>query len=722
MIKLSLRTKILLSVGLIIFVVLGTSTVVHIQDLKQNYLEALEWRSEALAQGILSKTLHRQQVDAFDIKNVQLLLESLSQECVELYDLHKGKNVTHFAIINASEVIAVHNDVHFQDTPIENPVLRDQLQRRELTTVLDGTTYHTLIPMFGVEDAYLGTIDIGVSREVVDEKVRQSFIQAAVLFVLFLILAFFTVSLLVHFLITKPLRRLVEAGQQLAEGKLIRTLQTTTSQGDEIALLGTVFSRISVYLQNITEVASHVATGILAEEVHVRSKHDILGKAVQKMLHYLKHVSTVMARIAEGDLTDTVQVRSTTDAFGRAIQMMTEGLHTLIVQIRASAEQITSTGKTISSLAARDCDIVQSVQTSAGNMVSTMKEMGTSVEEVALYMDILSTSVEETSASVSQMTTSIAHIATNTLELTQQTHQTIESLDNAVGSLERTGENTDESKRLAQRTIQDALEGQQAVEQVMTSMEMIQQTVTTAVEAITGFAQRSREIDTILDVIRDITEQTSLLALNASIIAAQAGTHGRGFAVVADEIKNLADGVSTSTKDIGTIVRSLQQDTNRVVQSVHEGVTDVKQGMERTQQAQEALEKIISSAQRSSSVVTEIADALHGLITTSHNVSSAMEQVNAMTDHITAATEQQKASTVQINTAVAHITDMTSQIQQATTEQLTSVHQLLDTTNNVTSLIDQNLESSQQIARTTEELSSQADILLQSVVRFKLNA
>jgi methyl-accepting chemotaxis protein len=320
------------------------------------------------------------------------------------------------------------------------------------------------------------------------------------------------------------------------------------------------------------------------------------------------------------------------------------------------------------------------------------------------------------------MAMSITHIASKTDALTSQTNQAIASLDEAVNSLEGVVESTDVSKRLSQETIQDALGGQEAVEQVMNSMETIQQTVTTSVDAINRFAQRSRDIDTILDVIREITDQTSLLALNASIIAAQAGTHGRGFAVVADEIRNLANGVGNSTKDISSIIHTLQTDTDMVVQTIHAGAEDVKLGMERTQQAREKLQKITASAQQSSSVVTEIAETLHDLMATSRGLSNAMEQVNIMTNDITAATNEQKASTTQISETTTHINEMASQIQQATTEQLTGVHQLLKATNNVTILIDQNLESSRQVAHTAADLLAQADILLKSVDRFKLKA
>ena len=717
--KSSLRTKILLPVGLIIFVVLGTSTLIYIQNLRRNYLEAIEWRSEAMAQDTL-----REIVELLRYKtSIQGMFGSLSLKCVKLYEGNKEKNVTHCAVIDASGMIVAHNDRALQNTSVKSPVLLDRLQLHTQVTVLDGTAYHTLIPIFKIEEenTYVGSIDIGISKSVVDQKVKEVLIQSAALLGLFLILSFLAVSFFMHVLLTKPVRRLVTAGQQLAEGNLIQTFQTA-GRRDEIAVLGAAFNRIASYLQNIAEVASQIATGVLAGEVHVRSEQDVLGKAVHEMLHYLKHVAAVAARIASGDLTETVQVRSTDDAFGQVIQAMMAGLRDLIVRIRSSAEQIASTGTMISALAGREIGIVHNVHNSVEQMMSTMTEIGASAEEVAQNMDTLSSSVEETSASVSQMTASITQIASNTRDLTQQSHQTIGFLDDAARALQEIVKSTDKSRHLSQETIQNALGGQEAVEQVMASMATIQQTITTAVEAITTFAQRSREIDTILDVIRDITEQTSLLALNASIIAAQAGVHGRGFAVVAEEIKNLASGVATSTKNIAAIVHNLQQDINRVVQPIHAGATDVKQGMERTQQAQETLQKIITSAQQSSSVVTEIASALHKLLTTSQEVSTAMARVNVMTGDITTATKEQEASTKQINQAIAHINNMASQIQQATSQQLTGVHQVLDTTNDVTTLIDQNLESSRQIAHTTEELSSQAGILVQSVDRFKLNS
>jgi len=719
----SLRAKILLFVGVIIFVVLGSSTLINILVLKQDTLEAMNSRAEALARGLTGNILARGNALAKDYNEHRnyLMLQTMRAPLLRIYDLvNKDENISFISIVTPSGVIAAHNDYkQWQGKSLKDSPVYRYIQQGEQTTVLDGDQYHSLIPILTKDPrVFLGMVDIGTPKATVDRKIRHLIRNASLLFGLFLVLAFLAVSVFIHVVLTQPIRQLIASAQQLAEGKLVQF--QSNQQSREIVALNSVFNSISEYLRNVSTISSNISTGIIASDIQVRSEHDTLGHATRNMVRYLRQVAGFMTKTAEGDLTGTVRLRSTNDAFGQVILTMTEGLRGLVEQLKQSAQQMTSTGSEISSLTKQDIKIAEQVYTSADEMSSTVHEMGSSIEEVAHNMEMLSSSVEETSASVTQMTTSITHIASKTKNLTGQTHHTIAFLKNTIVALEKVVDTTDESKALSQMTMQDAVHGQKAVEQVITSVENIEKTITTAVDSITKFAQRSQDIDTILEVIREITDQTSLLALNASIIAAQAGTHGRGFAVVADEIKNLASGVGNSTKDIATIIQTLQKDTGKVVQMIHEGAAYVKQGIERTNQAREALQKIIISAERSSSLVSQIAETLHDLMTTSRQVSTSMEHVDLMTDDIMRATEEQESSTKQINKAIAMIGDMASQIHQSTAEQMLGVRQLLATTDSVTVLIEKNLESSQHISHTTNALSEQADILMDSVGRFKL--
>lgn len=173
--KTSLRTKLLVSVGVIIFIVLGTSSFLHIQDLQRDYLEALEWRSKGLTYVIFTELMDKYKI----LKKIDdVVLGSMSLQCIKLYELSQKDYVSHVTVISEKGVIVAHNDKTLWNTPVESPVLLDYLNRRRLTTVLEGTTYHTLIPMFAEEDVYLGTVDIGFPKSLVDEKVRQTLRQS----------------------------------------------------------------------------------------------------------------------------------------------------------------------------------------------------------------------------------------------------------------------------------------------------------------------------------------------------------------------------------------------------------------------------------------------------------------------------------------------------------------------------------------------------------------
>ncbi len=715
----SLRTKLVVSVGLLLFVVLGISSFVHIQDLKGDYLEALELRSEALVQGIRDSILN---LYKYNNKNYDLVLGGLmgaSFQCMQIYERNKETNISHVAVIDAFGTIVAHSDEQFLDASYDDPVLLPVLQAKRRQTVMSGGVYHILMPLIGGDEVYLGTLEVGVFKSAVDEKVRECLVHTVMLFVFFLVMTLCMVLLMTHVLLTKPVQQLVVFGQEFARGNLSQQGEYRR-RNDEIGVLTDVFERMSGYLRTMAGTASQIATGSLVDTVEIRSPHDILGRAFQSMIGYLHEVAEMMQKVAEGDLRSRIRIRSEHDAFGQAIHAMTTGLQALIAQIRSNVQQTVETSQHIAALALEDFEIVQEETIIVEDMVSTMAEMGTSVGEVTHNMEELSVSMEQTSASVSQMAASIRHIASSTTELSQQTNQTIRSLRNANKALEKIVENIDMSQRLSHETNQDALEGQQAVELVIGSMDTIHHTITAAVEAINRFSQRSQDIDSILEVIRNITDQTSLLALNASIIAAQAGSHGRGFAVVAEEIRSLADGVGSSTKDIAAIVHALKKDANEVTQAIYEGSAHVEQGMQHTQQAREMLEKILASAQRSSSVVTEIAETLYNLMETSHSVSSSMETVEMMTQDITRATNEQKITTEQIDQVIVYINDMAVQNHRAATEQLHGAQQVVQVMEDVMKIIMKNQESSHQITQTSEELSIQAKALLQAVERFKL--
>ena len=721
--KVGIRTKIVLLLGATICIMLFLYTVHYLRALKEQYLHAVTWQADSLSQGL---SFRIQEMDFSDNDAEEALLsqtEMLSASCKRLYDkVESDKNLTHIRLLSGTGTVVAHNDSSAVGQKVEEQEVLSRLGNYRTNIVFDdaSNSYHTLVPVFDFDMAYLGAVDVGFSGEEVD-RVMGKFRSASIwLFVVSLFISCLVVFLSVDLVVTRPIKYLAKVGTRLADGYPIHSLQSV-QRGDEIALLSSVFVNISNYISEITGIAENVATGALAHDVRKRSKRDALGVALQEMLSYLQTLAGIASGIAGGDLTVVPSLRSDADDFGRSMREMTSGLQSLIQQIRDSSEQISSTGANLGDLSHTDMAIVQSTQNSIEKMISTMTEMGNSVEEVAHNMDMLSSSVEETSASVSNMTKSISNIAVSTGDLSEQTDKAIVELNKSTELLGEVTEKTAVSRELSQETIEDALQGQQAVEEVTASMDTIQQTNSSTVETITRFEQQTQDIGTILDVIDEITDQSSLLALNASIIAAQAGSHGRGFAVIADEMRNLATKVSSSTKDIAAIVKVVQEETQTVVKKIHEGTEDIAQGVRRTQQARGVLQKIFNSAQRSSAVVTEISNAIQKMQeTTSRQMKNVMGRVSSMTAEITEATMEQKAGTIQIDQTIEYINHMAAQTQNATTEQLQGVRQVLEVVDQVRQLSVQNLQSSGHIEKTASELSAQAQILLQSVDRFKL--
>lgn len=243
--KWGLRTKLLVSVGCLIFFTLATSTGIHISTLKRDYLEAVTWRSEALAQNIIISITNTLQ----NMPNVQGVLEAKSVQCISLYELNKDKNVTHFAIINADGIIAAHNDRTFWNTAVENADILAALERQTTATVLDENSYHTLIPIFKQDETFIGMIDVGFPKQVVDQKVRKLLLNASGVLSVFGLITLLTVWGLLTVFVNTPLGKLMHVMREVEGGNL--DVHVPWTARDEIGHLAERFKQMLAQLRLI---------------------------------------------------------------------------------------------------------------------------------------------------------------------------------------------------------------------------------------------------------------------------------------------------------------------------------------------------------------------------------------------------------------------------------------------------------------------------------------
>lgn len=213
-----------------------------------------------------------------------------------------------------------------------------------------------------------------------------------------------------------------------------------------------------------------------------------------------------------------------------------------------------------------------------------------------------------------------------------QSASAIEEMTMTAGEVAR---NSTEAARIAQETAETARCGQEVMTQTVTGMQQVSEAVVQAATIITTLGRSSDQIGAIVRVIEDIADQTNLLALNAAIEAARAGEQGRGFAVVADEVRKLAERTTKATKEIGDMIRHIQQDTKSAVASMDQGTTQVGQGVELANKTGEALSRIHSMINSTAGMIQQIASAAEEQSAATRQIAGDLEAMSRTTRQTT---------------------------------------------------------------------------------------
>jgi methyl-accepting chemotaxis protein len=232
-----------------------------------------------------------------------------------------------------------------------------------------------------------------------------------------------------------------------------------------------------------------------------------------------------------------------------------------------------------------------------------------------------------------------------------------------------------------------AEEGTSAVGATIDGIAQIRDLTLDAKKALEGLADRIGAIGEIASVINGISDETNLLSLNAAIIAAQAGEHGKPFAVVAEQVKTLARRTTTSTKEIETLIESIQEQSENAVVAMRAGIEAVEQGVLRSRGAGEALVRIRNTATDASSRVTEISRASEEQALNSRHVAEAAQTTSVQVQQISTALSEQSMATEQILNNSNQCVEMCRQMSAATEGQRTSSRYITENIAKITELI-----------------------------------
>ncbi|MGO9377140.1 MAG: methyl-accepting chemotaxis protein [Dissulfurispiraceae bacterium] len=277
-----------------------------------------------------------------------------------------------------------------------------------------------------------------------------------------------------------------------------------------------------------------------------------------------------------------------------------------------SKDEIGALSKSLNTMKASLSKMIGKFSDTASHVASSSEELSATVTQITKRVDEQANKAHQVATASTQMSQTVLDIAKN-------------SSDIASSSLD---------------TLKTANEGADVVNKTVNEVLEIARTVQELANLMRSLGDRSKQIGAIVSVIKDIADQTNLLALNAAIEAARAGEQGRGFAVVADEVRKLAEKTAHSTSEIGNMIKAIQDETDKAVISMEQGNQKVEVGVGLANEAGEGLHRIVESVQNLQGMVQQIASATDEMSTVSEQISSDIEVIADVSKETSASSTQ----------------------------------------------------------------------------------
>ncbi len=541
----------------------------------------------------------------------------------------------------------------------------------------------------------LGKVTIHYSTRVIEEKftelTRMIWLSASVTVVILLVLLYG----LVVFLVNRPLVTLVRNTKEIAAGNLLAEVEVGTN--DEFGQLSDTFNRMrGSLIDMVTRVRNTFA--------------DLEAGA--------REISNISSKLSSG--TDR-QTSAVDDA-------------------SVSIEEMSRTMQAISAS-------VEGMSKSAEENSASVLEIGASINEVSESAESLSTSVGQTSSSINQMNSSIRGVAQNVEKLSAGISEVTSAITETEQSIKAVEQRAKRAHELSERVSGAvALEGVKSVEKAVSGIVEAKEVVDTAAGAIENLARKTEDIGKIVEIIEEVNDQTGLLALNAAIIAAQAGEHGKSFAVVANEIRDLADKTTESTKEITALISSTQKESKKAVEVVNMGARRVEEGVgligevsetlkiagENTQEAAEASKAIaLTTAEQADSIrqlmvmvgsmsekFQQIADATREQSQGSEQIILAVEKMNNLARVVTMATNEQAGGISGIGKSSEDTMVMAKDILESIKEEAKVSEMVVNNVLEIKSITRTSLIAVRNLDTMVRKLIEQAGLLKEEIDRF----
>jgi methyl-accepting chemotaxis protein len=325
-------------------------------------------------------------------------------------------------------------------------------------------------------------------------------------------------------------------------------------------------------------------------------------------------------------------------------------------------------------------------------------------------------SVDGASVAAGQISVATDQITRNMDALSDSVYKSVSAMEEISSTLRQVERNTVQSHTLSSRVKEHAVASREVVRETENSLDEIQRSVELSFEGIKRLGANSGRIEGFVSVINDITKRTNLLALNASIIAAQAGEYGKSFGVVADEIRNLSLQTGLSTGEITGIIDEIMTESRIAADNVMATKDLVRKGVKLGQQTGASLAAILESSQEALDMTQQIKLASEEQSHAVKLVSQAIEDVSSMTMQIFKASKEQAQATKSVARALEEVKGMSHDVAASAGRQTVDGAEIRGAVDSVTKMADtifQGMEQRQQesgaVVQELEQMKASAE-------------
>jgi methyl-accepting chemotaxis protein len=459
---------------------------------------------------------------------------------------------------------------------------------------------------------------------------------------------------------------------------------------------------ISRPIRSMERAAKQIASGSLISHVSVEGEDELasLGSAINTISSNLKDMIASVRSVVEKVNQVTADIRESSRMVISVSELQKK-------EIDETASSIDEMDNSIESIA----EAAGNLSASSDETSSAIVQMRASIRNVAQNSDMFSETAQETASSVEELTTSITHIASSLDNLSTASSDIASSIAQVGATTNDIEQRAEQSVGLAEAVLENARgKGLSAAAASTEGMSTIKQGVEAISSNINALGRKATDIGEIVSVIEGVAAKTNLLTLNAAVLASRAGEHGRGFAVVASEIKDLADKTSLSTRDIGTLIQSVQDDMESSVRTVAEEMSVVGKGIALVEDVQDALNLIVGSAEESAEKARAIQRATSEEAEVIKQIQSAVASVSEQTERISMTLQEQDRGSAFIVNAAEKVKELSHQVKTATNEQRDGSQRIAEESTSITA-------QAKQIAQATRTQREKSEHIVESIDR-----